>query len=391
MESSAPGIVGIAPGDPWNRRTWSSGAASIFRALARRQALLGAIDALPPEPLELVAKAAAFAPDRERWVERYEYSPLRRALRSRLATRRAAATAAGRPYATLQIGAWYEVGSGRREPLLRASFHDANLALFAREGGFIADPEAPHIRREMAIEKAVFDRMDVIFTLTDWLRDSFIADFDQDPAKVITTGGGPNARTLPSAVPERPPGAPRILFVGFDFERKGGPFLLRAFARLRATHPEAELWIVGPPAGAPAPGVTWHGPIDRNTATGEAELGRLHREANAYVLTSRYEPLGFSLLEAMAYALPCVGSDRGGIAEAIDPPRTGLLVPAEDADALAAALEQLAADPARAAAMGRAGFERVRERYNWDTVAGEDRGGDRRPVRRGLRPCTSTS
>src|SRR6202000_2206551 len=101
VDSAAPGVVGIAPGDPWDRRTWSAASHNIFRALARRRALLGAVSALPPEPLELAAKAAAFSPDRARWVERYEYSPLRRGVRSRLATRRTAAIAAGRPYATL--------------------------------------------------------------------------------------------------------------------------------------------------------------------------------------------------------------------------------------------------------------------------------------------------
>jgi alpha-maltose-1-phosphate synthase len=362
LPEGAPRIVGIAPGDPWNRRTWSGASHHLFAALERRDALLGAVSALPAGVLETAAKLASFSPRRGRWVERYEYSPMRRALRSRLATRRAAQAAGGRPYATLQIGAWYSIGETGDGPRLRASFHDANLALFSRQNTFIDDPSAPHVQRELAAERHLFDRLDVIFAMSDWLRRSFIEDFGQSPQKVVTTGSGANIRTLPSAVPQRTPSPMRILFVGFDFERKGGPFLLEAFAELRESHPDAELWIVGPEPGEPAPGVRWHGAIDRRTEKGDRLMAELHRDATAFVLTSNYEPFGNSLLEAMAYGLPCIGSDRCSIPEIVDADRTGLLVPSADPSALAQALRKLADDPHLARTMGEAGFRRLRDR-----------------------------
>jgi len=342
----------------------------MFAALEQREALLGAVSALPPPSLENAAKLASFAPERGRWIERFEYSPLRRALRSRLATRRTASLAAGRPYATLQIGAWYEIGQSPRAPLLRASYHDANLALFSRQNTFIKDPSAPHIRRELAAERKLFDRLDLIFTLSDWLRGSFIEDFGQNPSKVITVGLGANTKALPGTIPKRSPSPMRILFVGFDFERKGGPFLLEAFAELRQSHPEAELWIVGPQPGEPAPGVHWHGAIDRSSPEGDRLMAELHREATVFVLTSRYEPFGNALLEAMAYGLPCIGSSVCAMPEIIEAGHTGLLVSAANPTALAQALAELAADPARAAAMGEAGFRRLHERFTWEVVSG---------------------
>jgi starch synthase len=370
VEAAHP-IVGIAPGDPLSRRTWSGMSHHLFAALQRRDALLGTVDALPGSALENAAKLFSFSPQRSRWMERYEYSPLRRSLRSRLATRRVAQLAADRPFATLQIGAWYSIGEAGGGPRLRASYHDANLALFSRQNTFIKDVSAPHIRREFAAERRLFDRLDVIFTLSDWLRRSFIEDFEQDPGKVVTTGAGVNLKTLPTAVPERSDAPIRILFVGFDFERKGGPFLLEAFAELRQSHPEAELWIVGPEPGEPAAGVHWHGPIDRRAEAGDLKMAQLHRDATAFVLTSHYEPFGNALLEAMAYGLPCIGSTRCAMPEIIDAGRTGLLVPAEDAGALAQALRELADDPARARAMGEAGFEKVKKRFTWDIVSGQ--------------------
>ena len=60
--------------------------------------------------------------------------------------------------------------------------------------------------------------------------------------------------------------------------------------------------------------------------------------------------------EAMAQACPVIGSNQGGIAEAIRHEQTGLLVPPGDAHALAHAMHQIATQPDQAAALGRAGY-----------------------------------
>ncbi len=88
-----------------------------------------------------------------------------------------------------------------------------------------------------------------------------------------------------------------------------------------------------------------------------------------FVMPSRHEGLGVALLEAMAMALPVVASAVGGLPEAVDPGRTGLLVPAEDADALGAAVRELAGDLERARRMGLAGRERVAAEFSMEAMA----------------------
>jgi glycosyltransferase involved in cell wall biosynthesis len=80
---------------------------------------------------------------------------------------------------------------------------------------------------------------------------------------------------------------------------------------------------------------------------------------DVFVLPSRHEGLGVAILEAMAMGLPVVASAVGGIPEAVASGRTGILVPAEDPDALAAAIFALGRDPEHARRMGSAGRERV--------------------------------
>jgi glycosyltransferase involved in cell wall biosynthesis len=76
-------------------------------------------------------------------------------------------------------------------------------------------------------------------------------------------------------------------------------------------------------------------------------------------------------LEAMACAVPVVASAVGGLADTVVHSHTGMLVPARDPGALAAAARQLLADPLRAAALGRAGLRRARHWYSWDRVAAQ--------------------
>jgi glycosyltransferase involved in cell wall biosynthesis len=85
--------------------------------------------------------------------------------------------------------------------------------------------------------------------------------------------------------------------------------------------------------------------------------------ADAVCLSSSVEAMPISLLEAMAGERPVVATRTGGIADVVVPGETGLLVAVGDEAAFARALLELAAHPARALALGRAGRERILARY----------------------------
>ena len=83
------------------------------------------------------------------------------------------------------------------------------------------------------------------------------------------------------------------------------------------------------------------------------------------------DPFPLALLEGMALARPIVASSVGGIPEMLEHDRSGLLVPADDAEALAAAVQTLLDDPARARRLGDAAHERLRTRFSLDGFAEE--------------------
>jgi glycosyltransferase involved in cell wall biosynthesis len=89
------------------------------------------------------------------------------------------------------------------------------------------------------------------------------------------------------------------------------------------------------------------------------DVPRVLAGSDLFVLATPSEGLSLAIMEAMAAALPVVATAVGGNPELVEPGITGLLVPAGDAAALARALRELARDPSRRRAMGRAGRSRV--------------------------------
>ena len=135
---------------------------------------------------------------------------------------------------------------------------------------------------------------------------------------------------------------------------KAVPSLVNAFARVARAHPETRLRLVGDGEERPLA-------EDRALALGVAEhveftgfrrdVPSQLAKADAFVLPSLNENLPLALLEAMAAGLPCVASSIGGVPEALGD-GAGVLVPPGDEAALAGAMEQLVADPARARQLG---------------------------------------
>ena len=94
-----------------------------------------------------------------------------------------------------------------------------------------------------------------------------------------------------------------------------------------------------------------------------ADVPRLLSAADVFLLSSLYEGIPLTVIEAMAAGLPAVSTAVGGVAEVIEEGRTGLLAPAGDAEALARQILRLAADPELRTRLGQAGRERAFVRF----------------------------
>ena len=235
------------------------------------------------------------------------------------------------------------------------------------------------------------------------MRDDVLASYPSiDPGKVQVVHNGIDTELWsPVADPDRvrglgvDPDRPSVVFVGRITRQKGLPLFLRSVARLP---PDVQVVLC---AGAPdtreimaevvalvdglkasRDGVVWISEM-----LPRADVVALLTNATVFACPSIYEPLGIVNLEAMACETAVVATATGGIPEVVvdsDVDRaTGRLVPIEqaadgtgtplDPDAyvadFAAALNEVVADPDRAAAMGRAGRLRAQESFSWGAIA----------------------
>jgi D-inositol-3-phosphate glycosyltransferase len=106
-------------------------------------------------------------------------------------------------------------------------------------------------------------------------------------------------------------------------------------------------------------------------AVPRAQVPALIRSADVVVCTPWYEPFGITPLEAMACGVPVVASAVGGLTDSVVHGTTGLLIPAHDPAALAAAARTLLANPVMRTAFGEAGARRARRWYSWPRVAAQ--------------------
>ena len=153
---------------------------------------------------------------------------------------------------------------------------------------------------------------------------------------------------------------------------KDHAMLLRAFARVAATVPDADLLLAGdgPLRDALAAQAVASGIETRVRFLGvRDDVPDLLRASDVFAMTSITEAASLTLLEAMACRLPVVVTAVGGNPEIVQHDRHGFLVPRGDDAAAAEAICRLLQDPERAAAMGAVGREDVEVHYRLaDTI-----------------------
>lgn len=203
-----------------------------------------------------------------------------------------------------------------------------------------------------------------IIAVTEQVRTSMLRDAPWRRAKIVVLH---NSLDVPALLPHARHSPIHILAAGRLTKQKDHASLITALHQLA----DADIDFTATIAG--------DGPLLQTLKTLAASLGARirfagaleraaleteYRDADVFVLSSRWEGCPNVILEAMAYGLPVVATNVGGVPELVKDGETGILVPAENPAALADALRQIIIDPKRGARLGHAGYLRARDEFS---------------------------
>ncbi len=228
-----------------------------------------------------------------------------------------------------------------------------------------------------AFSRWKYHQVQCFIAASNAIRDMLIGD-GIDPGRIVTVYEGIDLHRVQAEQAANihaelwlPTHAPLVGAVAALTQEKGHRYLIEAAGLVVRDVPDARFVILG------------EGEL---RASLERQIKELHLEKHVllpgfradilsfiksfdvFVMSSLFEGLGTSLLDAMALSKPTVASDTGGIPEVVSHGETGLLVPPRDAKALALAISTLLKDPARRERMGRAGLERVKRLFSADEM-----------------------
>jgi glycosyltransferase involved in cell wall biosynthesis len=212
-------------------------------------------------------------------------------------------------------------------------------------------------------ERQIYEHATLNFTMSSHVSRSLVEQYGVSPARVRCVLAGSNVPRSDLIETEPDYASKRVLFVGRDWERKGGPDLISAFQLARKHDPQLELVIAG---------CTPELAVDGVEVLGELSPERVREQyakAALFCMPSLIEPFGVVFVEALTSGLPVVATAIGALPDIVQNGDTGYLLAPHDVQGLARSLNLLLSDPDRCRRFGERGRAYVRERYTWDRTA----------------------
>ncbi len=293
---------------------------------------------------------------------------------------------------------WYANLAG----LLSGVYHDIPHVISAHS----LEPDRPWKAEQLGggyrlsswAERTAYDAADAIIAVSSGMRRDVLAAYPElDPDKVHVVRNGVDTEEFhpvtETDVPEQigmDPHAPSVVFVGRITRQKGLIHLVRAAADL---DPDTQLVLLAGAPDTPEIAAEFHEAFEKvqksrrapviwiQEMLPRASVRQVLSAATVFACPSVYEPLGIVNLEAMACAKPVVASEVGGIPEVVVHGETGYLVPGVPTDSstpeqiaefehlFATRLNELTADPRKAAQFGAAGRQRCIDTFDWARIA----------------------
>lgn len=228
------------------------------------------------------------------------------------------------------------------------------------------------------IERRAIQKAQLLIYRSPWAAESAVRDYAAAPERVHAIPNGANIDDPPPAADEvlgRKQGlACRLLFLGVDWNRKGGDIAYRTLEQLNEAGVRSELIVCGCQPTLPSvkedPRVTIIPFLHKDQPDHRQLMANLFRAADFLLLPTRADCFLNAASEASAYGIPSIVTDTGGVSAAVENGKNGYLLPLEaGADDYASLIAEIYRDGERYARLARSSRTLFETRLNWDTWA----------------------
>jgi glycosyltransferase involved in cell wall biosynthesis len=217
-----------------------------------------------------------------------------------------------------------------------------------------------HSGNHQTLEKAAYDHARLVFVMSNNILESMVSQYhiEEDKIKLVYAGSNTPLTKVDNLQRYH---SKHIVFVGKDWERKGGPLLVEAFNLVRQSIPEATLSIVGCKPQLKVNNCKIYGEVSLE------EVSRIYSNAAVFCMPTILEPFGIVFLEAMVNCLPIVTNDIGATADFVIDDYNGYRLH-NDVHEYAQVLIKLLLDPEKCKTFGNNSGQIVNKHYTWENV-----------------------
>jgi glycosyltransferase involved in cell wall biosynthesis len=264
--------------------------------------------------------------------------------------------------------------SGKPGLIARLSGAICHVPVVFTAHGWSFDPNAPKLRRNVAfvVEKLLTPLAAKIICVSESDRQLAIGSRVAGKDQIVTIHNGIDHLDAPIATPAINP--PQLIVVArFNKQQKDHETLMRA---IKTIDRDFKVLFVGT-------GPDWEEAktiaknlniLSKVTFLGDRlDVQNLLAQSQLFILTTHYEGLPISILEAMRAGLPVIATNVNGIPEQVEDGLTGLLVPRQDVQALTTAILTLLKDPVMRRNMGDEGSKKLAKEFTGDRMVAKTR------------------
>lgn len=359
----------ISPGNPYDKRSWSGTSFYLMQALEK---YIGKADWISPNQPRFMKQRKTIANLRFKVSGKRSY-PERTLEVSKYYAKQISGKLISKKYdLILASAASVEMAYVKTSiPIIYIS--DATFSLVKNIYPIFSQLSNTSLAAEEFFEQSMINKSNLLVYPSQWAAESSIRDYGADPQKINVIPFGANLNSVPDfhkATQKKIEGPVNILFLGKEWERKGGPIAVETLKELIGKGVNAKLTICGviPPDDIKHPQIEIIPYLNKNSKDGNDRMQKILSESHVLLVPSRAECYGMVFCEANAYGIPVFAADVGGIPSIVRNGENGYLLPLKaQGREFANAIFEIVSDKKKYTSLVKNSKSRYEKVLNWDS------------------------